>query len=39
MDGLAGASFLTWACVGGWGGGPGGALNSYDSCFGLVLFL
>ena len=39
---MAGVSFLTWpetGCDGGWGGGPCGALNSYDSCFGLVLFL
>lgn len=26
-------------CVGGWGGGACGALNSYDSCFGLVFVL
>lgn len=32
---------LTWGeiCVGGWGGGACGALNSYDSCFGLVFVL
>lgn len=38
---MTGVSFLTCGetCVGGWGGGPGGALNSKDSCFGLVLFL
>lgn len=26
-------------CVGGWGAGACGALNSYDSCFGLVFVL
>lgn len=38
---LSGASSITCGetCVGGWGGGACGALNSNDSCFGLVLFL
>lgn len=37
-EGNTEASFLTWGetCVGGCGGGACGALNSNDSCFGLV---